>query len=151
MVDGYSVVLEAANPAVDGPEAAQKSILHMAATKLISNKNTGNEDYLFRDYIAVTWSLIDYMLAKNLEHNGEPGFTIHSRQCKIQGYEFLSLVYPESVLTKKEIAIKHDYGGWLTLLKGTGALVHFADGFGEIIKSFGFLGRLLCSKYKTLP
>jgi hypothetical protein len=140
---------------VDGQRAARKSNLHMAATKLISNKDTGNQDYLLRDYIAETWSMIDYMLAKNLEYNAKPEFTIFSRQCKIQGYEFLSLVHPEPTITKREITIKSDHGGWLSILEKTSALVLFADNFGELIKPVATFGpsnqSRLCTKYITLP
>jgi hypothetical protein len=160
LVDGNTVCLEAANTDSNGPRAARESILNMASTKLISNRNTGSEDYLLRDYIAETWSLMSCMLAKNQEHDAEPGVEIHNtRRCKIRGYEFLSLVHSESTLLKKETIIKHDHGGWLNILKKTSNLILFGEGFGEIIEPMIPTGRSMdtpqpsrmCPRYATLP
>jgi hypothetical protein len=41
----------------------------------------------------------------------------------------------------KEIAIKHEHGGWLNILIETSAFVLFGNGFGEIINPMGLMLR----------
>ncbi|RYN15792.1 hypothetical protein AA0115_g12780 [Alternaria tenuissima] len=112
-----------------------------------------DDEHTFMDEILNIWSLLEFLLAQNVNRQREtPGVRIPSSVHEsIYGFEFKSIVHQDPLYKLKKTTISRNHGGWLKLIEDIDALVLFANGFGDVIQPAGGFDNLVCHKWRRVP
>ncbi|CAI9634166.1 unnamed protein product [Alternaria burnsii] len=128
-----------------------------SAKEILLNNRTivlfEDDKHTFMDEILDIWSLLDFLLAQNINRQREtPGVCMPSSVHEsIYGFEFKSIVHQDALYKLKKTTVRRNHGGWIKLIEDIDALVLFANGFGDVILPAGGSDNLLCHKWRRVP
>lgn len=139
---GQDVELMATNPGkIDGSAARDAAFANQ--------RRLLYDGYHFEDAMLDIWSKMERLKEKDDFMEASPGVALHATlRRKLQGWEYMSLVY-EKNYRRKVANIAKSSGGWVDLVADIDTLVLFATGFKEIIKPIHNLE--LCCRWRDLP
>jgi len=145
-VNGKRIRLGTVGPT--GPYA-KEVLLNSAPTNL---SDLESEPYTFKDMILNIWSILEFLLAEQVERDRNPGLTVNgSLQDVVKGFEFKAIVQRRSPVRQKQATIQKTSGGWPALARDIDALVLFADGYEDIIQPLMGNCEGLCHMWKSMP
>ncbi|KAJ4022922.1 hypothetical protein NW752_003378 [Fusarium irregulare] len=134
-----------------GPPTLLK-YLDTASQTLESNENwqaLGSKETVSA-MVADTWSMLEMLLDQTTELNQTSDRAVKMPFVKaLVGFEFMAVVEERSPLETKEYAAKSNSGGWTRLIRDTGTLVLFAQGFQDLIESSHT--RNQCFSWRSIP
>ncbi|EON69931.1 hypothetical protein W97_09196 [Coniosporium apollinis CBS 100218] len=145
-VNGKRIKLGTVGPT--GPYA-KEVLLNNALTNL---SDLESEPYTFKDMILNIWSILEFLLAEQVERDRNPGLTVNgSLQDVVKGVEFKAIVQRRSPVRQKQATIQKTSGGWPALVRDIDALVLFADGYEDVIQPLMGNCEGLCHMWKSMP
>lgn len=150
VVDGKTVQISPLDPSRQ-EYAAREAVAKNKSKKLFDCETDDEKDYCFRDAILDYWSILDGLMEREATKQATSGKEVHmTLQPTLYGWEFRDVVGEERLLKQKAQVLKTTAGRWYDLVKGVGAVVLFASGFGDIIRPTSESAGL-CRKLRHLP
>lgn len=150
VVDGNIVQISPLDPSRQG-HAAREAVAKNKSKKLFDCETDNEKDYCLRDAILDYSSILDGLMGRGATEQATPGKEMHTTlQNTLYGWEFRDVTDEESILKQKAQVLKKTAGRWYDLVKGVGAVVLFASGFGDIIRPTSDSAGL-CRKWGRLP
>ncbi|KAJ9637752.1 hypothetical protein H2199_007243 [Coniosporium tulheliwenetii] len=145
-VNGKRIKLETVGPR--GPHA--KEVLLKSASVSLSGSDC--EPYTFKDMILSIWSVLEFLLAKQVERDRNPGLTVNGPlRDVVQGFEFKAIVQRRSPIRQKQAIVQKTSGGWPALARDIDALILFANGYEDVIQPLTENSEGLCHLWKSMP
>lgn len=150
VVDGNIVQISPLDPSMQR-YAAREAVAMNKSKKLFDCETHNENDYCFRDAILDYSSILDGLMGREVIKQATPGKEVHTTlQDTLYGWEFRDVTDEESLFKQKAQVLKKTAGQWNDLVKGVGAVVLFASGFGDIIRPTSESAGL-CRKWRRLP
>jgi hypothetical protein len=106
-----------------------------------------------KELVSQTWSTLEQIYDRQIEVS-----TTHSAKhlqnplsITLEGYEFMSIVSANHILTRRVINLQSNGKAWNPLVKHIHAITLFGQHFGDIYKPTEISRRLICENWKAVP